>query len=56
MLKSIAREGLQMMTRLFWDLGEQGSDLLARHRAHRAQGQASEQLNSASGGGAAEPV
>lgn len=38
MLKSIAREGLQMMTRLFWDLGKQGSELLARHRAHRARG------------------
>ncbi|QUG75738.1 M20/M25/M40 family metallo-hydrolase [Erwinia sp. E602] len=37
MLRSIAREGLQMMTRLFWDLGEQGGELLARHRAHRAQ-------------------
>lgn len=39
MLKSIAREGLQIMTRLFWDLGEQGTALLARHRAHRAQGE-----------------
>ncbi|MBK4728114.1 M20 family metallopeptidase [Pantoea agglomerans] len=39
MLKSIAREGLQIMTRLFWDLGEQGGTLLARHRAHRAQGE-----------------
>ncbi|MDO6405542.1 M20 family metallopeptidase [Pantoea phytobeneficialis] len=34
MLKSIAREGLQIMTRLFWDLGEQGADLIARHQAH----------------------
>ncbi|QGU87480.1 M20 family metallopeptidase [Erwinia sorbitola] len=39
MLKSVAREGLQIMTRLFWDLGEQGSTLLARHRAHCAQGE-----------------
>ncbi|MEN5015552.1 M20 family metallopeptidase [Erwinia sp. Eh17-17] len=39
MLKSIAREGLQIMTGLFWDLGEQGNTLLARHRAHRAQGE-----------------
>nr|WP_314420480.1 M20 family metallopeptidase [uncultured Erwinia sp.] len=38
MLKSIAREGLQMMTRLFWDLGEQGTALLTRHQAHCAQG------------------
>ena len=39
MLKSIAREGLQIMTRLFWDLGERGGELLAAHRAHRAQGE-----------------
>ena len=35
MLKSIAREGLQIMTRLFWDLGEQGGALLDRRRAWR---------------------
>ncbi|WP_312240665.1 M20 family metallopeptidase [Pantoea sp.] len=34
MLKSIAREGLQIMTRLFWQLGEQGAALTASHRAH----------------------
>lgn len=34
MLKSIAREGLQIMTRLLWDLGEQGTELVAQHRAH----------------------
>jgi hypothetical protein len=34
MLKSIAREGLQIMTRLLWDLGEQGSELVAKHRQH----------------------
>jgi len=38
MLKSIAREGLQIMTHLFWDLGEQGTTLLASHHAHREQG------------------
>ncbi|MBP2171503.1 acetylornithine deacetylase/succinyl-diaminopimelate desuccinylase-like protein [Erwinia toletana] len=37
MLKSIAREGLQMMTALLWDLGEQGAQLIARHQAHQAQ-------------------
>ncbi|NIF22035.1 M20 family metallopeptidase [Candidatus Pantoea multigeneris] len=35
MLKSIAREGLQIMTRLFWQLGEQGEALIAAHRAHK---------------------
>ncbi len=34
MLKSIAREGLQIMTRLLWDLGEQGRELVAKHRQH----------------------
>jgi len=34
LLKSVAREGLAIMTRLLWDLGEQGSELVARHRAH----------------------
>ncbi len=34
MLKSIAREGLQIMTRLLWDLGEQGRELVAKHRHH----------------------
>ncbi|SLM64085.1 MULTISPECIES: M20 family metallopeptidase [Dickeya] len=33
---SLAREGLQIMTRLFWELGEQGSSLLAQHHTHRA--------------------
>lgn len=33
MLKSIAREGLQIMTRLFWELGENGSTILAQRRA-----------------------
>ena len=35
MLKSIAREGLLIMTRLLWQLGEQGNAIIARHRAHR---------------------
>ncbi|AUQ24515.1 M20 family metallopeptidase [Dickeya zeae] len=35
MLISVAREGLQIMTRLFWELGEQGHTVLAAHRAHR---------------------
>lgn len=35
MLKSIAREGLQIMTRLFWQLGEEGEQLIARHRAYQ---------------------
>ncbi|MGG7445413.1 M20 family metallopeptidase [Kosakonia oryzendophytica] len=35
---AIAREGLAIMTRLFWDLGEQGRELLARHRQHQAGG------------------
>jgi acetylornithine deacetylase/succinyl-diaminopimelate desuccinylase-like protein len=33
MLKSIAREGLQIMTRLFWELGENGGAILAQRRA-----------------------
>ncbi|MFC0226161.1 M20 family metallopeptidase [Serratia aquatilis] len=32
MLKSIAREGLQIMTRLFWELGEKGSAVLAQRQ------------------------
>lgn len=36
MLISVAREGLQIMLRLFWDLGEQGNELLAAHRQHAA--------------------
>lgn len=36
MLKSIAREGLQIMTALFWDLGEQGAQLIAQQQAHQA--------------------
>jgi acetylornithine deacetylase/succinyl-diaminopimelate desuccinylase-like protein len=35
MLKSIAREGLQIMTRLFWQLGEEGEQLIARHHAYQ---------------------
>ncbi|WP_038903638.1 M20 family metallopeptidase [Dickeya zeae] len=35
MLISVAREGLQIMTRLFWELGEQGHTVMAAHRAHR---------------------
>ncbi|NDL63313.1 M20 family metallopeptidase [Acerihabitans arboris] len=41
MLKSIAREGLQIMTRLFWELGEQGSRIIPRCRdgnAHAGPG------------------
>lgn len=37
MLKSIAREGLQIMTRLFWELGEQGDALIEQHRRFRQQ-------------------
>ncbi|TQI81335.1 acetylornithine deacetylase/succinyl-diaminopimelate desuccinylase-like protein [Serratia fonticola] len=33
MLKSIAREGLQIMTHLFWELGENGSALLAQRQS-----------------------
>lgn len=35
MLKSVAREGLQIMTRLFWQLGEEGEALLARQQAYQ---------------------
>ncbi|MFH2503794.1 M20 family metallopeptidase [Klebsiella indica] len=35
---AIAREGLAIMTRLFWDLGEQGATLLASHLAHQNGG------------------
>lgn len=38
MLISIAREGLEIMTRLFWDLGERGTALLDAHHAHAAKG------------------
>ncbi|NDJ57617.1 M20 family metallopeptidase [Enterobacteriaceae bacterium 4M9] len=31
---ALAREGLAIMTRLFWDLGQRGQELIARHRAH----------------------
>lgn len=34
MLKSIAREGLHIMTQLLWELGEKGPELIVRHRAH----------------------
>ncbi|WP_312691456.1 M20 family metallopeptidase [Kosakonia sp.] len=36
---AIAREGLAIMTRLFWDLGEQGQDLLVRHHQHQSGGE-----------------
>lgn len=35
MLKSVAREGLQIMTRLLWQLGEEGEALLARQQAYQ---------------------
>jgi len=35
MLKSIAREGLLMMTHLLWDFGEQGTQLIASQQAYR---------------------
>lgn len=38
MLKSIAREGLQIMTQLLWELGEQGTEWLAQHRAYAGGG------------------
>lgn len=41
MLKSIAREGLIMMTRLLWEFGENGEQLVAAHKAYQQQGQAS---------------
>ncbi|MGA9609386.1 MAG: M20 family metallopeptidase [Rouxiella badensis] len=37
MLISIAREGLEIMTRLFWSLGERGDALLAAHHQHAAK-------------------
>jgi len=37
MLQSIAREGLLMMTRLLWDLGEKGDELIAGHRRFQQQ-------------------
>jgi acetylornithine deacetylase/succinyl-diaminopimelate desuccinylase-like protein len=37
MLKSIAREGLQMMTQLLWELGEKGADLLASHQQQQQE-------------------
>ncbi|WP_414148760.1 M20 family metallopeptidase [Erwinia sp. BNK-24-b] len=37
LLISIAREGLQIMTRLLWELGEKGSELLASHRHYQQQ-------------------
>lgn len=37
LLKSVAREGLQMMTRLFWQLGEEGEALLARQQAYQGE-------------------
>lgn len=41
MLKSIAREGLIMMTHLLWEFGENGEQLVAAHKAYQQQGQAS---------------
>lgn len=38
MLRSVAREGLEIMTRLLWDLGEQGTSLLQQHRQHATLG------------------
>ncbi|QIQ21387.1 M20 family metallopeptidase [Zophobihabitans entericus] len=35
MLKPIASEGLQIMTRLFWELGEHGKELIAQHKQHQ---------------------
>lgn len=35
---SVAREGLAMMTHLFWELGENGNALLAAHRQYQAGG------------------
>ena len=35
MLKSIAYEGLNIMARLFWDLGERGNELLLQHKHHQ---------------------
>jgi len=35
MLKSIAREGLKIMTHLFWEFGEKGVELIANHRRYR---------------------
>ncbi|VEA68667.1 Uncharacterised protein [Serratia rubidaea] len=32
LLQSVAREGLQIMTRLFWDLGDNGVNVLAQRR------------------------
>lgn len=37
MLKSVAREGLQMMTQLFWELGEKGGRLIASHQLYQQQ-------------------
>lgn len=37
MLKSIAREGLLIMTHLFWELGEQGSTIVSKHNQYKAQ-------------------
>ncbi|MFJ5359546.1 M20 family metallopeptidase [Pectobacterium sp. CHL-2024] len=34
LLKSVAREGLAIMTGLFWELGEQGHTLLEEHRVY----------------------
>jgi hypothetical protein len=35
MLTSVAREGLAIMTRLFWQLGEEGEQLMSRHHQWR---------------------
>lgn len=36
MLKSIAYEGLRIMTQLFWTLGEQGKTIITQHQQHQA--------------------
>ncbi|NUU68909.1 M20 family metallopeptidase [Enterobacteriaceae bacterium BIT-l23] len=36
----LAREGLEIMTRLYYDFGERGAQLLAQHQAHRNGGEA----------------
>lgn len=37
MLKSIAREGLIMMTHLLWEFGEKGEQLVASHQAYQQE-------------------
>jgi len=35
MLKSIAKEGLKIMTHLFWEFGEKGVEIVANHRSYQ---------------------